>query len=1545
MGGKTSQSTQQVTIPPDVLARYNSVNANAQQVSQTPFQQYGGEFVSPVNQQQQAGIAATNQAAGMAQPYYGAATQQLMGAQGAGQNYYGAATAATQGAYQGAQPYNQAATNLALMGAGPVNAQQIGGQQIGHFMSPYLGSVVGSEAALLNQNNQQAMSGQLGSAIQSGAFGGDRGGVAAANLAQQQQLANANIYSGLLNQGYGQALSAAQQQQGVNLSAEQANRAALQQASGQLAGIGQQGYAQGTGTGAQLASLGQGVYGMSAGTSQALAGLGAGAQEAALQGAQAQLGAGTLQQQTQQAQDTALYNQFLQQQSYPFQTAQFMANIAEGTGALSGSTTNTTQPGALLARGGTADRRHARYAGGLVPSSEGGAVGYEHAGEGFAGGGSLMTPGANDYGAILDAQEQMYAPFAQAGLYGGQASGMPHGGASYVPAATVPVGHLAVAGGLQPQRTVAQQINDTSTAMKNLQGGFDSAKAAWGKASDFIDKQNKVSGLSSATGGRANYANGGSADDPYQNSGLGLDIPDENSHAQLAVAGGLPGGQKSGLGQLGDAAGAIGSMAKLGGSLAGLGGAAGAAEAAGAAGAAGGIGGTIASALPFLAMLNTGGSVTGRQHRATGGLAGFADGGLAARIAELNAPTSFDRNLIPEIGGLGGGDPPDEPGAVSQGEKPPGLGGLLPHVSVQADVSPEAQHAVSLAKSVSSPSDLNSILPLIAKVEGYGKNPLSSAQGKYQITDPTFVSLFHQMHPNEAGSMSKDQILALRGTPQGAQLSESMGPFLAQSNAQALKASGLPVNAQTVYMAHLLGPHFAVQTLTADPSTPLAKILPVNFVSANSRLMRDKTAGDLQNEVGGMLGRASRGAFARGGYLFGGAPSDPTQDTPTEDQAAGDVSGGLPAGLAAIAGAPAPALEQAPKGGLVPKSEPAPAQAPKGGLVPKSEPAPAQAPKGGLVPKSEPAPAQAPKGGLATKDEPAPPSMDITVPADMQQKTVAPKDHSTLVKTLSDPNVFIPILTGLGAMASAPTRNFGTALLVGASAGANSYQNQRQFGLQQQATAQNQQSVNIQARATAGAQKARQVEIYLSPYEAALKSAQTMADKAHVLDTLASVFPLTPQMGAGTSAGMAIHPFTKQLIPLSEYAADRAAFMGTAAKEIGLSGDLAATYAGQTPSSGAPPAAKGTPPAAVSGAPVPAGAPVSAPVVHAHATAPVAAPQAALDVSKPIDPAKASPQMLSARYAAHLPAPPAPDSSVLSGNNNPDTLLALANRASATGDKAGYENLMAQRQDILTGRTLPTDSSGHVFYGYRNAAAAQGNNEATIASYGKHRDALNANAAAFSTQLQAQQQAVDALKGVYSRNNTNVASHDVAQAIGTLATFLPVPAGASEYQSGVAEGNKFASILATSQAANSGLGHGAPEASLNQANMSAPFPTLPPAAKYSLLSHAQAVLDQNKAFYQQWQKDAPNVTNVPLYQQDWMAAHPISEFLPGAVARTPFSAGMSPEEMSDAVIKNGLRPREGQWVRGYPDPRPGRKGKTISGYWYNGGIHPAGPKG
>lgn len=296
-GGKTATSTSQVKIPPEVLARYNAVNAQAQQVSQQPFHPYSMDpnaFVAPLTPTQQMGIYNTNVAAGMAQPYYEQAGQ------------------AMQAGLAGAAP-------MAYAGAMPVTPGQIGGQQIGQYMSPYLGSVVGTTMAAQAQQNAQQRSAMQGQAIQQGAFGGDRANIGQANLAYQQNLANSQTLANLMNQGYGQALQTAVGQQGVNLAAQQANRQALQQQA-------------------------QNLYGMYGGYGQALAGLGTGAQQAALQGAQAQLAAGQAQQQTGQAGLAAMYNQFQQQQSYPFQVAQFLANIAEGTGALSGSTTTTTQP-------------------------------------------------------------------------------------------------------------------------------------------------------------------------------------------------------------------------------------------------------------------------------------------------------------------------------------------------------------------------------------------------------------------------------------------------------------------------------------------------------------------------------------------------------------------------------------------------------------------------------------------------------------------------------------------------------------------------------------------------------------------------------------------------------------------------------------------------------------------------------------------------------------------------------------------------------------------------------------------------------------------------------------------------------------------------------------------------------------------------------------------------------------------------------------------------------------------------------------------------
>jgi hypothetical protein len=270
------------------------LSEQAKQVAATPFTPYTGEMVAGLTPTQQAGIQNVNASAATAQPYYQA-------------------------------------------GAGLVGnaAQKFGQPQLDQYMSPYINSVAKAAQANINETNAQQQQQLLGNAISQGAFGGDRAGIAQAELARQQGLAGgqtmANIYQG----GYGQALA--------QFNADQARQ--LQ-------------------AGSQLGQLGTG------------------AQTAGLAGGQAQMAAGATQQAVQQAQDVANQQQFQAQQAYPFQTTQYLANLLLGIGGQSGGTALTAQPqgnigsslvGGLLAAGSLVKPFNK---GGVVPhdDSMGGAV-------------------------------------------------------------------------------------------------------------------------------------------------------------------------------------------------------------------------------------------------------------------------------------------------------------------------------------------------------------------------------------------------------------------------------------------------------------------------------------------------------------------------------------------------------------------------------------------------------------------------------------------------------------------------------------------------------------------------------------------------------------------------------------------------------------------------------------------------------------------------------------------------------------------------------------------------------------------------------------------------------------------------------------------------------------------------------------------------------------------------------------------------------------------------------------------------------------------
>lgn len=260
MGKGSQTTTNQTSSSPDsnAYADYQQLLQRAQGVASTPYQGYGGELVAPVNQQQNAGISNINANANFASPYIqqaGVAASNAM------------------------QPLTQAG--------------------IQQYMSPYTQNVVNTTQSQFNDANAQQLQGVKGNAIAQGALGGNREGIAEAETAKSQQLAQAPVIAGLYNTGYNNAVNTAVGQQGIGL--------------------------QGAST---------------------LGNLGVAGQNAALTGANAQIGAGTLQQNTQQNQDAALLAQYQQAQAYPYQQAQWLAGLDTGVGSQMGGTTSgsTTAP-------------------------------------------------------------------------------------------------------------------------------------------------------------------------------------------------------------------------------------------------------------------------------------------------------------------------------------------------------------------------------------------------------------------------------------------------------------------------------------------------------------------------------------------------------------------------------------------------------------------------------------------------------------------------------------------------------------------------------------------------------------------------------------------------------------------------------------------------------------------------------------------------------------------------------------------------------------------------------------------------------------------------------------------------------------------------------------------------------------------------------------------------------------------------------------------------------------------------------------------------
>jgi hypothetical protein len=204
-----------------------------------------------------------------------------------------AAISAIQNSSSLAQPYLTQAAADTTAASTPFSASAVN-----QYMSPYQNDVVNSTMALENEQDAEQQQSLAGNITAAGAWGGDRSAVVQSELGRQQALANNSTNASIENQGYTTALNE-YNTQNQNLQ----------------------------------------------NTAYSLGNLGTAMQNSALSGASATLNAGTLQQQVAQENLNVPYEQYLQQQAYPYQNLDFLSGILGSAASTTGTTSTGTNVG------------------------------------------------------------------------------------------------------------------------------------------------------------------------------------------------------------------------------------------------------------------------------------------------------------------------------------------------------------------------------------------------------------------------------------------------------------------------------------------------------------------------------------------------------------------------------------------------------------------------------------------------------------------------------------------------------------------------------------------------------------------------------------------------------------------------------------------------------------------------------------------------------------------------------------------------------------------------------------------------------------------------------------------------------------------------------------------------------------------------------------------------------------------------------------------------------------------------------------------------
>lgn len=176
------------------------------------------------------------------------------------------------------------------------------------------------------------------------------------------------------------------------------------------------------------------------------------------------------------------------------------------------------------------------------------------------------------------------------------------------------------------------------------------------------------------------------------------------------------------------------------------------------------------------------------------------------------------------------------------------------------------------APSASDGTAVDVVTDKIVGVESGGdpnaENPNSSASGVGQFLDSTWVQTIRQHRPDIAAGKSAAQLIALK---KDRKLGREMTRAYQLDNADYLANRGEATTPGNIYLAHFLGPGGAVNTLKADPNTPIVDVVGQDVVNANP-FLRGKTASDTIAWADKKMGSA--GASAKPDPRFQGLSPD-----------------------------------------------------------------------------------------------------------------------------------------------------------------------------------------------------------------------------------------------------------------------------------------------------------------------------------------------------------------------------------------------------------------------------------------------------------------------------------------------------------------------------------------------------------------------------------------------------------------------------------------------------------------------------------------------